>query len=177
MYDLERWRSAVQMLPAIQARKFGTTSFGVGPRPGRGWPGQPDYSTLPATLQAKNAAADPLPPLRQASTFYVSTYVAEYISRPNLIRVDDDPDSAVVHEVSTLDTLYLTSGGTALANSPVMTYYHGLDYPPVVFSGFNFWYWRRSQCVALVDFVLGQIWGLARDAGAPRVATAQPVRR
>jgi len=161
------------MLPSIQARRFGTTSFGAGPRPGRGWPGQPDYSALPATLQPKNRATDPVPPLRgDGSYFYVSEYGAEYLNRPNLIREDVDPDSAIVNEVSMLDTLYLASGGAALPNGPVMTYYHGSDGAPLVFSGFNFWYWRRTQCIALVDFVLGQLWGLPRDGSAPRVSTS-----
>jgi hypothetical protein len=176
MYDFAHWRSAIQMLPAIQAKKFGTTSFGVGSRPGRGWPGQPDYSALPATLQPKNPATDPVPPLRSAdSYFYRSDYNAEHIRRANAIVEDDDPDSAVVHLVSTLDTLYLTSGGTALQNAAVMTYYHGSDCPPVVFSGFSFWYWRRPQCIALVDFVLRNVWGLPRDGAAPRGPTAEPV--
>jgi hypothetical protein len=173
MYDFAHWRSSVQMLPSIQARKFGTTSFGAGPRPGRGWPGQPNYATLPATLQPKNLATDPAPPLRgDGSYFYLGEYFAEYLNRPNLIREDVDPDSVIVQEVSVLDTLYLASGGVALPNGPVMTYYHGSAGPPLIFSGFNFWYWRRTQCIALVDFVLGQVWGLSRDGSASRVSTS-----
>ncbi len=165
MYDFVHWREGIKMAPAAQARKFGSTTFGVGPRPGRGWPGQPDYSVLPNTLLRKgDAPVDPPPPLRfPDSFFYRTTFDAEFISRLTFIREDYDPDPDRVREISTLDTLYLTAGGTATASSPVMTYYHGLENQPIVFSGFNFWYWRRTHCIALVDFVLQNIWGLTRD--------------
>ena len=32
----------------------------------------------------------------------------------------------------------------------------------MVFSGFRVWYFRRNQCIQLVDFVLQDIWGLPR---------------
>ena len=41
-----------------------------------------------------------------------------------------------------------------------MTYYHGSESGSVVFSGFPIWQFQRSQCAALVDFVLQDIWGL-----------------
>ena len=47
-------------------------------------------------------------------------------------------------------------------NNVVMTYYHGPHGERVVFSGFNFWSFRRDGCVQLVDFVLQQIWHLSR---------------
>ena len=183
MYDFAHWRGGVQMLPAVNARKFGATSFGEGSnRPGRHWPPNPppptppippDYSLLPANLDPKNVATDPPPPLRQAdSNWFLSTFNAEYIHRPTFIREDYNDDPNVLEEYSTLDTLYICRGGTALANSPVMTYYHGRDCEPVVFSGFNIWYWRRTQCIQLVDWVLQSVWGLTRDPGAPRTPGA-----
>jgi hypothetical protein len=188
MYDFVHWREGVQMLPGVNARKFGSTNFGVGTnRPGRHWPPNPplptpptppDYSLLPANLDPKNFSTDQPPPLRQADSFWLrGTYNAEYIHRSTFIREDynDDPDQ--VSEYSTLDTLYLVRGGTALVNSPVMTYYHGRDNQPMVFSGFNFWYWRRTQCIQLVDWVLQSVWGLPRDPGAPRTASGPMTAR
>jgi hypothetical protein len=179
MYDFSHWRSGIQILPAVNARKFGSTSLGVGDnRPGRGWPpnpspptppAPPNYALLPANLDPKNIATDPAPPLRQPDSFWLrGTYSAEYIHRSTLIREDYNDDPDLVDEYSTLDTLYICRGGTALLNSPVMTYYHGRECPPMVFSGFNFWYWRRSQCIELVDWVLQSVWGLPRDPAAPR---------
>jgi hypothetical protein len=186
MYDFAHWQEGIQMLPAVNARKFGTTSFGVGTnRPGRGWPPNPplptpptppDYSLLPANLDPKNIATDPAPPLRQPDTNWLrGTYNAEYIYRSTFIREDYNDDPNVIEEYSTLDTLYILRGGTALVNSPVMTYYHGRECPPTVFSGFNFWYWRRTQCIQLVDWVLQSVWGLPRDPGTPRTPGAAPV--
>jgi hypothetical protein len=180
MYDVAHWREGIQMLPAVDARKFGTTAFGVGTnRPGRHWPqapppptppAPPNYALLPANLDPKNPATDPVPPLRNPdSFFYRGNYSAEYIHLPTFIREDYD-DTEAEDEYSTLDTLYISRGGSALLNSPVMTYYHGRDGQPMVFSGFNFWYWRRSQCIELVDWVLQSVWGLPRDPGAPRAA-------
>ncbi len=186
MYDFVHWREGVQMLSSIQARKFGTTSFGVGAnRPGRGWPSNPipptppappDYSLLPATLRTRTPATDPVPPLRRDDLFvYPGRYPAEYISRPNFIREDYDDHSDTVAEYSTLDTLYLTLGSPALFYSPCMTYYHGRENAPIVFSGFSPWVWQRDQCIQLVDWVLQSVWGLPRDAGASR-APSVPLR-
>ncbi len=186
MYDLAHWREGIQILPAVGARKFGTTSFGVGAnRPGRHWPpaplpptppAPPNYALLPARLDPKSPATDPAPPLRNPdSFFYRSSYSAEHIHRPTFIREDYDDDPEVVDDYSTLDTLYISSGGSALPNSPVMTYYHGRENQPMVFSGFNFWFWRRTQCIELVDWVLQSVWGLPRDPTAPRGPNAGPL--
>src|SRR5262245_15070628 len=189
MYDFVHWREGVQMLPAVNARKFGTTNFGVGTnRPGRHWPpnpplptppAPPDYSLLPNTLDPKGTPpADPPPPQRQADSFWLrGTYNAEYIHRSTFIREDYNDDPDFVSEYSTLDTLYIVRGGTSLPNSPCMTYYHGRDNQPLVFSGFNFWYWKRSQCIQLVDWVLQSVWGVPREPGAPRTATPMASRQ
>jgi hypothetical protein len=182
MYDFAHWRQGVQMLPAVQARRFGTTLYGGGGFPrsaGRNWPpsplpptppAPPNYALLPTILQPKNPATDPVPPLRNPdSFFYRGDFLAEYIFfSPTFIREDYDDDPGRVSEFSTLDTLYITSGGTSLQNAACMTYYHGRDNQPFVFSGFNFWYWRRTQCLALVDWVLQSVWRIPRDASVPR---------
>ncbi len=174
MYDFAHWRAGIQMLPAINARRFGSTTFGVGTnRPGRHWPpnptpptppGPPNYTLLPANLDPKSLATDPPPPLRSPDSFWLrGNFAAEYINRPTFVREDYNDDPELVSEFSTLDTLYICRGGTAINNSPVMTYYHGRETQPMVFSGFNFWYWRRSQCIELVDWVLQHVWGLTRE--------------
>ena len=44
-----------------------------------------------------------------------------------------------------------------------MTYYHGQENAPLVFSGTSIWDFRRQDCLALVDFVLGRLWGLSKS--------------
>ena len=179
MYDFVHWRVSIAMGTAGSARKFGTTTFGTGSnRPGRHWPpnpppptppSPPNYDLLPVDLSPRTLATDPPPPLRIADANWLRTdYVAEYIDGPTHNRedYDDAPESLI--EYATLDTLYLTVGGTFGVNKPVMTYYHGRDSQPLVFSGFDFWYWQRSQCIQLVDWVLQSVWGLPRDPTAPR---------
>jgi hypothetical protein len=71
-----------------------------------------------------------------------------------------------------LDTLYLAVGASTPSPLPVMTYYHGFDSGPVVFSGFPPWYFRRSQAQGLVDFVLQDIWGLQRQSSSAAASVA-----
>jgi len=185
MYDIAHWQEGIQMLPAVIARKNGpTNSVSQGDnRPGRGWPAHPiaptppappSYARLPGPqLSPKTPATDPVPPLRQPdANFYRGNYAAEYISLPTFIREDYNDDPDILEEYSTLDTLYTTAGGTAISNMPCATYYHGRDNTPFVFYGFNFWYWQRTQDIALVDWVLQDVWGLTRDGSAPRGTTA-----
>ncbi|MGH2649747.1 MAG: hypothetical protein ACRDHK_00860 [Actinomycetota bacterium] len=189
MYDFTHWRESIFMNPANEARKFGSFDLpqpaaGLGSnRPGRHWPpnpplptppGPPDYTLLPATLQPKTLD-DPLPPQRSYdANFLRNIYRAEFISILTHVREDYDDDPEIVREYATLDTLYMTLGATALQNMPVMTYYHGRENQPLVFSGFNIWYWRRGQCIQLVDWVLQSVWGLSRDAGASRATSVPP---
>jgi hypothetical protein len=186
MYDFAHWRVEILMNTAGSAQKFGTTTEGIDPngfgkgtnRPGRHWPPNPprptpalppNYALLPDALSPKTAATDPPPPYRMADANYLRTdYTAEYISQPTHTREDYDDNPDVLKEYATLDTLYLTVGGVAGQNHPVMTYYHGRENQPLVFSGFDFWYWQRSQCIQLVDWVLHEVWGLERDPAAPR---------
>jgi hypothetical protein len=194
MYDLVHWRDAIHMNVANNARKFGTTSFGTGSnRPGRHWPpnpppptppSPPDYSALPAILNPKTVLTDPPPPLRFADAYCLrEDYMAEFIPvTPGVetyIREDYNDDPNVVDEYSTLDTLYISQGLVAIPNSPVMTYYHGRENAPLVFSGFNIWYWRRTQCIALADWVLQNVWGLQREpvSREPSAAVSAIARR
>jgi len=164
MYDFAKWRSEIQLRPASQAQRRGVIPGGL-TAINRGWSGAPDYSRLPATLAARSLATDPAPPLRQNDSFYyIRNYTAEYLTRGNFIREDVDPRPNHEQLESTLDTLYITAGGTAQVARPVMTYYHGSEGGSVVFSGFAPWFFRRSQCAALVDFVLQDIWGLSRQS-------------
>lgn len=190
MYDFAHWREGIQMLSATSLRRFGSTAFGLGTnRPGRHWPSvhtpptpefPPNYALLPISLDPKISATDPLPPIRvnqNPSFFYRTSFRAEYIHRVTFIREDYNDDPDLLEEYSTLDTLYITRGGTALANAPAMTYYHGRENQPLVFQGFNFWYWRRTQCIQLVDWVLQSVWGLPRDPGASRSASVPAAGR
>jgi hypothetical protein len=76
-----------------------------------------------------------------------------------------------------LDSLYEATGG-ALPGPPnnprnvVMTHYHGNENGGVVFTGFDIWTWRRSQCQQLVDGVLRGIWGLPKAGGG--IAAREP---
>jgi hypothetical protein len=191
MYDFTHWREGISMNPAQFARRFGSTGFGNGlgvpdgtpggNRPGRHWPpnplpptppSAPNYALLPDNLEPK-AAPDDLPPAQRRANadWYRNEYRAEYISAVTFVREDYDDDPDAVKEYSVLDTLYLTEGHTAPVNSPVMTYYHGRENQPLIFSGFNFWFWKRAQCIQLVDWVLHEVWGLQRSP-APRLAPA-----
>jgi hypothetical protein len=193
MYDFSHWQSAVAVRSARQAL-VNTPAWSPWPNaaPGRGWSGQgvdrtlsqPDYSKLAAiqVLSARTCASDPPPPQRFCNSFYlVTSYTAEYIGRvsgfespPNFVQEDTDPLPDKEHLESTLDTLYTAAGGVMPGPLPVMTYYHGFETGPVVFSGFPIWYFQKAQCQKLVDFVLQDIWGLAKQ---PTTAAAVASRR
>jgi len=153
MYDRAHWRSEVRVLRSIQAAR---SERAVGD-----WPGAPDYSALPPLLTGKSPETDPLPPMRTAN-FYLTSFPAEFLDKPNVVTEDGDPDPARFTPVSTLDTLYETRGGEAGSGWPVMTVYHGSESPLFVFSGFPVWYFQRSQTIELVDFVLQRLWGMSR---------------
>jgi len=140
----------------------------------------PDYSKLPPRLRSKSEIPDPVPPTRaasQASSFYGSgSLPCEYIAEGNSILEDVDPDPAVTREISVLDTLYTGTGVILLTNridpetqqfvfvpAPQMTYYHGNQTRQFVFSGFAPWNYARQDCIALVDFVLQDLWGIPRE--------------
>ena len=194
MYDFPHWQSSVGSSPAGQALintpDWSPAEWNSSYSVGRGWSGhgvdgtlaQPNYnllvsSTQPsmAVLRPRTCTSDPPPPQRACSPAYLlSSYSAEYIGRlapnpspPNFIREDVNPDPSVSKEESTLDTLYSATGGTMPGRLPVMTYYHGLQSPEMVFCGFPLWYFQRAQVIKLADFVLQEIFKLpAPPAGA-----------
>ncbi len=135
----------------------------------------PQYSKLPPAMRQKSEIPDPLPPTREAAKaplFYGSSYPCEYLMEVNSILEDVDPDPAVSREIAVLDTLYQATGVVLLTNlpngtlvpAPTMTYYHGGQSRQFVFSGFAPWIYARQDCIALVDFVLQDLWGLTRQA-------------
>jgi len=170
--------------------------------PSRGWVGAPDYSKLVATAlwltgrQQGNPVDDP-PPLRRPDSFWYSRqFAADLVTDPNFI-IEDINGEAPGGEESTLDTIYTSQESqAAYVDRPIMTYYHGIEFKKVdfdssvidtfpatrdtlvfdpakfVYAGFPLWYFSRPQQIALVDFVLQDIWGLTRD-DVPREATPQ----
>ena len=108
-------------------------------------------------------------------------------TQPNLVRVKrvefscdvanaagttafDQLTMGSVLEEEVLDTLYVANGPslpdpTENPANVVMSYYHGHDSTPFVFTGFNIWGYRRQDCAQLIDFVLQRLWGLSRSNG------------
>ena len=98
------------------------------------------------------------------SDFYQSSQIGEGITKPNEILEDVDPDPGVIRMESVVDTIYESVGGQLGAPRPVMTLFHGgRNGQRQVFSGFQLWYWRREQQIAITDFVLQKVWNLPRQ--------------
>jgi len=169
MYDIPRWQSQIHTtrlgtgsLTRFTGR-FGDTDASTGP-------GSP-YVGLPATMRFKSPALDPLPPLRTAGAFYLTSRAFECITFENYVL-----DNAGQQPV--LDSLYEASGGGLPGpyegyHSAAMTIYRGGERPPFVCSGFDLWSHTRQDCVSLVDFVLQNEWGLSRG---PLVSVAPGLR-
>jgi hypothetical protein len=173
MYDAAHVRSAlaVGLSGAEPQRSPGARGGWSGGGPS-GTLTAPDYSRLPVALRFRSPATDPLPPTRsagQAGLFYASNTADEYVSAPNEVTEPVDPHVDPPLLQSTLDTLYdISSSQLCVSPAPAMLYYHGRDNAPFVFTGFDLWSWSRSDAQGLVDFVLGDIWGMARSG--PRAA-------
>jgi len=151
VYDYPHWRSELTAGGLTdQLQRFGTK-----------------YASFPASVIPKQAGSpeDAPPPLRLPDTFWYRTQTrVEYISRANMI---------LESGVSVLDTIYRAPVASSNPGPfPVMTVYRGNECGEVVMTGVDIWGWSRSSCVGLVDGVLQGIWGLHRDPGAPRVASA-----
>ncbi len=148
-------------------------------------PGVP-HAALPAELRRRTPATDAIPASRSASAtaaFYFTNLDVSYLSQPNSIIEDVDLSPGVVHEQGTLDTLYSldgSGGGLHPAGNtsprPIMTHYHGPSNAPTVLSGFNLWDLARPDATALVDYVLGDLWGLTRQGGAGLASLRAPGR-
>ena len=202
MFDLAHWRSEFKVLGPVFVRftRFDQPDPTVGfPRPAKYWKGgvlrNSDYAFLPTTLQPRDPATDPIWPNRQFGDFYVGNqqYSAngwnfEFLDLENFIReqvpVPGHPDSTT--EISTLDSLYLAWGPSypnQMNQGPqngqgvnvVMSYYHdGLENAPLVFSGTSIWDFRRQDCLGMVDFVLGNLWHLPKNASYASSGTRTP---
>lgn len=195
MYDFSHWRS--EMVTATALTNVFKSPNAVGgwshDAYGGGTVSAPNYSLLPDQMRQRSAAlGDVAPPTRtaaQQARFYSNNnYEVEYLSEPNYIVEDVDRSPNVVRELSVLDTLMMIRGGNLknpldpnppylpLNQNVSMTYYHGLETPPVVFSGFSLWSFSRNDCMQLVDFVFQQIWGLPRQNVVRNAAVAKPLR-
>ena len=176
MFDYARWQSEMVTAVIVTSVRKSTRAVGGWSHPGINYVGTlnaPDYSALPPTLRRRALAlGDTLPPTRttgQSSSYYSSgSLAAEYLTQPNAILEDADPDPILVNEISVLDTLYEFQGGQLATNITLqkpasMTYYHGIAGQPFVFSGFSLWDWTKNDCIGLVDFVLQRIWGMDRQ--------------
>jgi hypothetical protein len=190
MYDFAHWRSRIEIGPrARSARlnwqypKFNSQT------PSRGYPGEPSYGRLAANAMAltprqQGLPDDDPPPLRRPDGWYLVEYDAEMLTNPNFI-IEDMNGELPGGDLSTLDTIYVSQEAQSLyLDRPIMTYYHGRDFQKMVFggdtvemeparfvfSGFPVWFFSRPQQIALVDFVLQDVWKLQRDPGAPRGA-------
>ncbi|MEQ1833126.1 MAG: hypothetical protein ABL977_08715 [Candidatus Eisenbacteria bacterium] len=176
IYDDAHIRTALGVTPLSAAPFRSSAARG-------GWSGQgpdgslsaPDYTRLPAVLRYRSAATDPIPATRlasQGSLFYIGNTQFEYVAAPNEVTEPVDPAFPDGERRSTLDTLYevdrTPEPGTSAA---VMTYYHGRDNVPFVFTGFAPWMWARADAQGLVDFVLGDIWGLPKSG--PQAASVR----
>jgi hypothetical protein len=50
-----------------------------------------------------------------------------------------------------------------------MTWYHGVERPEFIFTGFGPWIYRASDCRQLFDFVLQQIWHITKTTGPAKL--------
>ena len=172
----------------ITANTLNAPAFIRSPAARGGWSGHgmdatlaaPDYSRLPTQLRLRTPELDPLPPSRlagQADLYYGRVVPVEYVSAPNVIVEDLDPDPGVVRNESVLDTLIeCVSPTVGSSPAPIMTYYHGREHGTFVFSGFALWDWTRSDAQTLVDFVLQEVWGLSRAGPTARRGSALTTR-
>jgi hypothetical protein len=182
LYDLAHWRSEFRVFNGfIRFARYDQpdpTSIAPG-----AWPGlpfrDPRYAALPTRLLPRSPATDPLWPYRTAQYYYVNNPAystiginLEYLTYRNNIweMVQVTPDSSHVHVA--LDTLYLAYGPAYTKQllqagegvNGLMTYYHGSDNGSVMFLGTSVWDHQRAHCQALVDVVLGSMWGLSKNA-------------
>ena len=186
MYDGAHWRSSIGVTKgSVTTFRYDYTVFqspgGLNPVTRIVTPGwshynrytnstinSPDYSRLPTEMRWRTAATDPIPPTRLSSgagLFYPTSYPSEYLIANNSIIEDVNPDPDVIEERTVLDTMFTSRSIVLLrANAPTMTYYHGNEANQFVFSGFAPWGYARQDCMALIDFVLQDIWGLPRQS-------------
>jgi hypothetical protein len=158
MYDVFGWRSEVLAKSMAQSSKPLHDISRNG--------NLPSTAELPDYLFEKSPDTDPIavyaPNRVGSSDFYQTAHVGEGVSKPNEVVFDADPDPNVVRLESVLDTLYESVGGQMGSGRTVMTVMHAGPGKQHVFSGFQLWYWRREQQIAILDWVLQRLWGLPR---------------
>jgi hypothetical protein len=187
LWDYAHWRSEVVVSKPNTQVIRSTAAVGGWSNPGWRFVGAinaPDYSRLPAVLRRRSLAlGDSLPATRTDAQGFYSTATwpgVEYLTDDNAILEDFDPSPLVEDQRAALDTLYELQGGQLATNitgrRPVaMTYYHGVESPRFLMTGFDLWTWSRQDITGLVDFVLHEIWGMNRQAtgaAAGNAATA-----
>jgi hypothetical protein len=176
MYNQAHWRSEFKQIQITNGR--------VRRYLGRFENSPGIYAGLPDEMQLKgiHPITDPFPPNREGQSqtvFYQTSFYSEFLSAANEILEDVDP-GANEDLRPMLDTLYKATaaalqpdtGPTAL-QSVDMTVYHGSDNPQFIVTGFGIWNFKRTQCKALLDFVLQKLWGFAPPAPA---SFASPAR-
>ncbi len=197
MFDIAHWQSAFRVIQGIRFKVHRLDQKDPDapyPPPKGDWLGEPlrdaRFLGLPTSLHPKATTTDPIWPNRSVpSLFYLNSpqYAGgidlEFLCQPNWILEErGDPNNPT--EVSTLDTLYLAYGAVGGMNvprlgegvNPCMTWYHGSELPDplgMVFTGFDVWHWTKSDCIAIVDVVLHNLWGMQR-APTSLVTQARP---
>jgi hypothetical protein len=168
MYDIAKWQSEIKVTSGVIdiTRQLGRNA------------NDPYWAALPARFDLHSEAdGDTFPPGRVPridQNFYYETINMEYLSRPNNYLEDINPDPVAENLAPALDTLYQAAGvslvQTQIPNptnfsNACMTIWpaRSLGYPnthQVIFSGFDIWSFQKTQCKALVHFVLHDLWGL-----------------
>ncbi len=159
MYDVFGWRSEISAKSMAQAT--------APPHPIGRSTSPMDYTGLPDYLFEKGVDTDPIavyaPNRIGLSDFYQTAHIGDGITKPNNMIEDRDPSPGIKREESVLDTLYESVGGQFGAQRPIMTvYYGGFGGQIQVYSGFQLWYWRREQQLAILDWVLQKAWRIPR---------------
>ncbi len=167
---------ATRLIPAL-SRSASARGGWSGHGPG-GTLDAPDYSKLPAALEVRSTATDPLPATRlasQSNQYYGASVAMEYAH--GSVVAEDFGGLGGPRVASALDTLLEVVGASIEgAPAPAMLYYHGRDNGPLLFSGFDLWSWSRTDAQALVDFVLGDVWGLTRTSSVGSAGLGGPAR-
>ncbi len=137
MFHTAHWRSQIQLIDGGRLTRH--------PR-NVNWPGGPDYGLMPPELREKTIQTDPMPLMRSLpNQFYGPVAPTEILNRPNV--------------VTGLDTLYRSASYDSCVT---MTFYHGPESGPCVFTGFPIWFPQRAQAIRLADFVLQNLLGFPR---------------
>lgn len=177
VYDWAKWQGDFRDIAAVCQIRKNVGRFDPITHPVYGDPGIPS-PLLPHSV----AAGDSFPPNRIANNadFYYNIFNVEYLSFTNQYQEDVDPGPGEDFR-SAIDTLFSAAGSTLpppsenLVNA-CMTISPTLDFgprPQVILTGFDIWSFRKTQCRAILDFVLQRLWGITPTA--PNLAAgAQP---